>query len=87
MRSAKLGNNKVNAKRVKTPNAMARPHSLAWTTQSPPTTAKVEKSAKVLAIPMSKGRVLFLKGSSDLLKTKGRTGRIQGLKIVNIPPK
>src|SRR6266478_5327722 len=80
-----LGKIKERAKTAKSESASHRPHSFARMTQVPPTTARVAAAANVAAIPANKGRPLRRKGCSARLKTKGRTGRMQGLKIVRIP--
>ena len=47
----------------------------------------VATAAKVSAMPASSGRPVLTKGWSARAKTKGSTGRMQGLTIVSTPPR
>jgi hypothetical protein len=60
---------------------------LARTAQPPPTAARLATRVKVKAMPASRGRPDLRKGRSERAKTKGRTGRMQGLSMVRMPPR
>ena len=66
-----------------TPNATKRPYSFALTAHPPPTAASVATSVKVSAMPASSGRPPSRNGQSARVKTKGTTGRMQGLTMVD----
>ena len=68
-------------------SAAQRPISLARTAHPPPTAASVATTAKVAAMPASKGRVLRAKLRSARANTNGSTGRMQGLTMVSTPPR
>jgi hypothetical protein len=60
---------------------------LAETTQPPATDASVATTANAKAMPTSIGRPLRKNGRSARASTKGITGRMQGLTMVNTPPR
>ena len=86
-RSDRPGHSRVSANTATRPRASQRPYSLAATTQPPPTAASEATRAKVSAMPASSGRPLLAKGWSARAKTKGSTGRMQGLTMVSTPPR
>jgi hypothetical protein len=45
------------------------------------------EQSEVTAMPATNGSPLRRKGWSDLAKTKGSTGRMQGLTMVSTPPR
>jgi len=47
----------------------------------------VAMAAKVTAMPARRGRPERRKGASERAKTKGSTGRMQGLRMVRTPPR
>ena len=47
----------------------------------------VAMAAKVTAMPASSGRPERINGWSERAKTKGSTGRMQGLRMVSTPPR
>jgi len=72
---------------AKSAMATQRPYWLACTTQLPPTAASVATAAKVSPMPTSNGKPLRTKGWSVRENTNGSTGRMQGLSMVNAPPR
>ena len=86
-RSARLGNSNSKPKKARTTRAAIRPAPFACTAQPPPTAARLATPAKVMAMPPSKGRPLFMNGRSARAKTKGSTGRMHGLTMVSAPPR
>ena len=85
-RSARLGNSSRRPKKARMTRAAIRPIPLASTAQPPPTAARLATPAKVIAMPANSGRPLFTNGWSARAKTKGSTGRMQGLTMVSAPP-
>ncbi len=81
-RSAKAGNSRVRPNRARSAIAAQRPAALACTAQPPATEASVATAANARHSPSSIGRPLCTNLRSALAKTKGRTGRMQGLTMV-----
>ncbi|MNL34223.1 hypothetical protein D3C87_1561860 [compost metagenome] len=87
MMLAARGETSPTPKTASSARAASRPYSLALIAQLPPTAASVATAQKVAAIPVSRGSVLRRNGCPARAKTKGRMGRIQGLRIVSAPPR
>jgi len=85
-RSASEEKRRVRPKIPKRTRAAMRPNWLARTAQPPPTVARLATMAKVTAMPARSGRPLLRNGWSERAKTKGRTGRMHGLRMVRMPP-
>ena len=86
-RSASLGSSSVRPKKASRTIAIQRPAWLACTAQPPPTAASVATPAKVAAMPTSKGSELRRNERFARANTNGRTGRMQGLRMVSTPPR
>jgi len=55
--------------------------------QLPPTATSIATPANATTIPASMGKVPLAKGCPARVNTNGSTGRMQGLTIVNSPPR
>jgi hypothetical protein len=86
-RSATRGSSRVRPKKASSASAIQRPAWFACTAQPPPMAASVAISAKVSAMPASIGSPARRNGRSARAKTKGSTGRMQGLRMVRTPPR
>jgi hypothetical protein len=82
-----LGKIKRIAKALSRRMAIQRPALLAATAHPPPTAARVATPAKVIAMPAKSGKPLRRNGRSARANTNGSTGRMQGLRMVRMPPR
>ena len=87
IRSESCGNMSAIPKTASSASAAQRPTAFARTAQPPPTAARVATIANVAAMPASIGRVERMKLRPARAKTKGRTGRMHGERMVRMPPK
>ena len=85
--SDSAGKSRTRPNPARSARAAMRPYRLASTAQPPPTAASVAMAAKVSAMPASIGNPWRRNGLPALANTKGRTGRMQGLRIVRTPPR
>ena len=86
-RSARAGNSRVRPNTASSAMAAHRPTALACTAQLPATEARLATAAKARHRPTSIGKPLLTNVRSARAKTKGRTGRMQGLTMVSTPPR
>ncbi|MCY1384174.1 hypothetical protein D9M69_723960 [compost metagenome] len=84
---ASCGTSRDSPKAASTTSAAMRPYSLARTAHAPPADARAATEVNISAIPASIGSLPRRNGWLVRLRTKGRTGRMHGLRMVSTPPR